>query len=126
MKVSPGSLARSSARHPWRTVIAWIATLIAAGVLASAFLGDALTTTQDFTDDPESKRAAAMLEERLRGPDPETEFVVVTGDHAVNDPDVRGFVGDLQREIEALGPRVVRHVGSFLTTARLPCGRRAR
>ena len=78
MKLSPESLARSSARHPWRTVIVWLVALVAAGALASTFLGDALTTSQDFTDEPESKRAAAALEQRLRGSEQDTEFVLVT------------------------------------------------
>ena len=44
MKLSPEMLARATSRHPWRTVIGWGLALITAAVLASSFLGDALTT----------------------------------------------------------------------------------
>ena len=54
--------------------------LLTAGVLSSLFLGDALTTDTDFTNEPEAKRAAGLLEQRLRGPNVDTEFVVVTAE----------------------------------------------
>ncbi len=116
MKLSPETLARSSSRHPWRTVIGWGLALVTAVVLASSFLGDALTTSQDFTDQPESKRAAALLEAAgLRAPEEGTEFVLVTSDVPVTEPEAKEFIGDLQTEIDDLGPGVVQHVGSYLT-----------
>jgi putative drug exporter of the RND superfamily len=115
MKLSTGSLARSAARHPWRTIVIWIAALLTAGVLSSQFLGDALTTETDFTNEPESKRAAALLEERLRGPQNDMEFVVVTAGSTVSRPEYRTYVGTLRTSIAALGPDVVDHVGSYLT-----------
>jgi RND superfamily putative drug exporter len=89
--------------------------LISAGVLASQFLGNALTTDTDFTNEPEAKRAARLLDERLRGAEEDTEFVVVTADSSVDDPRYQAFVRDLQATIVALGPNVVQHVGSYLT-----------
>ena len=115
MKLSTGSLARSAARHPWRTIVVWIAALLTAGVLSSQFLGDALTTDTDFTNEPEAKRAAALLEERLRGPQKDMEFVVVTAGSTVTHPDYRAYVGELRTSIAALGPDVVDDVGSYLT-----------
>ena len=115
MRLSTESLARSAGRHPWRTLVVWVVALITAGVLSSQFLGDALTTDTDFTNEPEAKRAATLLEERLRGPNEGTEFVVVTAASTVTDPDFRAYVDDLQTTIAALGPDVVRHVGSYLT-----------
>jgi len=115
MKLSTGSLARSAARHPWRTIVVWIAALLTAGALSSQFLGDALTTDTDFTNEPESKRAAALLEERLRGPQKDMEFVVVTAGSTVSRPEYGAYVGALQTSIAALGPDVVDHVGSYLT-----------
>jgi putative drug exporter of the RND superfamily len=115
MKVSTESLARSGGRHPWRTLVVWVVALLAAGVLSSMFLGDALTTDTDFTNEPEAKRAAGLLEERLRGTGEDMEFVVVTADRAVTEPEYRAYVEDLQATIAALGPDVVRHVGSYLT-----------
>ena len=115
MKLSTESLARSAGRHPWRTLVVWVVALVAAGVLASQFLGDALTTDTDFTNNPEAKRAAALVEERLHGADADTEFVVVTARSTVTDPAYRAFVGELQTAVAALGPDVVQHVGSYLT-----------
>ena len=115
MKLSTESLARSGGRHPWRILVVWVVALLAAGVLSSMFLGDALTTDTDFTNEPEAKRAAGLLEERLRGTGEDMEFVVVTAERAVTEPEYRAYVEDLQATIAALGPDVVRHVGSYLT-----------
>jgi RND superfamily putative drug exporter len=115
MKLSTESLARGAGSHPWRTIIVWVVALIAAGLLSSQLLGDALTTDTDFTNEPEAKRAATILEERLRGPNEGTEFVVVTAESTVSDPDYRAYVGELQSAIGELGPRVVQRVGSYLT-----------
>jgi RND superfamily putative drug exporter len=115
MKLSTESLARSGGRHPWRTLVVWVVALLAAGVLSSLFLGDALTTDTDFTNDPEAKQAAGLLEERLRGTGEDLEFVVVTAERAVTEPEYRAYVEDLQATIAALGPGIVHHVGSYLT-----------
>ena len=115
MRLSPTSLARTAARHPWRTIAGWVAVLIVAIILSAQILGDALTTETDFTNEPESKRAATLLEERLRGPSDGTEFVVVTAERPVTDSTYRSYVEDLQAAIGALGPDVVGHVGSYLT-----------
>jgi putative drug exporter of the RND superfamily len=115
MKLSPASLARSAARHPWCTLAVWVAALITAVILSAQILGDALTTDTDFTNEPEAKRAAALLEERLRGPSDGTEFVVVAASVPVTDPAYRAYVEDLETELAALGPDIVRDVGSYLT-----------
>jgi uncharacterized membrane protein YdfJ with MMPL/SSD domain len=115
MRLTTESLARSAARHPWRMLVVWVVALVTAGVLASQFLGDALTTDTDFTNEPEAKRAATLLQERLRERSEGTEFVVVTAERKVNDPEYRAYVENLQSAITALGPQVIRHVGSFLT-----------
>ena len=114
MKLSTQSLARSAGRHPWRTLAVWVVALLTAGVLSSQFLGDALTTDTDFTNEPEAKQAASLLEERLRGPNEGTEFVVVTAESTVAEPEYRAYVDDLQATIAALGPDTVQHVGSYL------------
>jgi RND superfamily putative drug exporter len=115
MKSSTESLARTAGSHPWRTLVVWVLALITAGVLSSQFLADALTTDTDFTNEPEAKRAAGLLEERLRGPNEGTEFVVVTAGSTVTDPEYRAYVDELQTTIAALGPDVVQNVGSYLT-----------
>ena len=42
--LSTASLARASARHPWRTLGAWLTVLAVAIVLTSTLLGDTLST----------------------------------------------------------------------------------
>lgn len=115
MRLSTESLARSASRHPWRTLVAWVIALLTAGVLSSQFLGDALTTDTDFTNEPEAKQAATLLEERLRGSNEGTEFIVVTAESTVTEPGYRAYVGELQATITAIGPGVIQHVGSYLT-----------
>ena len=115
MLSSPEALARSSAHHPWRTVAIWAAILVTAVGLTSAFLGDALTTSADFTSNPESKRALALIKEH-RGEASDTELVVVTSETVpVTDPAYQGYVSELQAVIGSLGVETVTHVGSYLT-----------
>ncbi|MBA2356848.1 MAG: hypothetical protein H0V84_00290, partial [Actinobacteria bacterium] len=42
-RISTASLARASARHPWRTVSAWGLAFVAAAALVAVFLPSALT-----------------------------------------------------------------------------------
>ncbi len=115
MPMSTESLAVAAGRRPWRTLAAWVAALVVAGVLASSLLGDTLTTESEFTNQPESSRAAAVVEERFPERPDGTELVVVTAPVATADPAYRAYVADLQAAIAGLGPDVVRHAGSFLT-----------
>src|SRR5687767_14982604 len=117
MRISPESFARASSRHPWRTVVAWVVLLGGAiGLVAGGLFGDALTNAIDFTNEPEAKEAARLVEERLRGEEPDSELILVVSESAtVEDPAFADYVGALQDEVQALGPDVVRSVGSFLT-----------
>jgi RND superfamily putative drug exporter len=117
MKISPESFARASSRHPWRTVVAWVLLLGGAiGLVAGGLFNDALTNAIDFTNEPEAKEAARLVEERLRGEEPDSELVLVTSETTtVEDPTYASYVGELQEEIEGLGDDVVRSVGSYLT-----------
>ncbi len=71
----------ASARHPWRTLGAWAATLVISIVIIGTSLGDVLTSDAELTNDPESYRAYDVLGERLP-PDPNffTEVVIVRSD----------------------------------------------
>ena len=64
MKISAQSLARTSARHPWRVIGAWIVLFVVGGFLTSKLLAGALTTQADFTNNPEAKQAQTLLEQR--------------------------------------------------------------
>ncbi|MDP9493814.1 MAG: MMPL family transporter [Actinomycetota bacterium] len=114
MALGTETLARASARRPWRTVAIWLVLLVASGIVTSQLLAGALTTTIGFTDEPESVTAINLAEE-LRGETPDTEFVVVTSETAkVGDPEYVAYVTELQTEIAALGSDVIVSVGSYL------------
>lgn len=106
--ISTQGLARASSRRPWRVIGLWIALFVAGGYLAATLLGDALTTESDFTNRPESKAGADLLEERLRGPKTFSEIVVVqAAAKTVDDPAYERFVTTLHRALLALGSDVV-------------------
>ena len=57
MELSTQRLAMMSARHPWRTIGAWIAAVVVAVVAIGTLLGGALTTEGNPTNNPQSQRA---------------------------------------------------------------------
>jgi RND superfamily putative drug exporter len=112
-RLRPEALAGAASRHPWRTVAVWAVLILAAGFASSAFLADALTTRVDFTSRPDSVRAQDLVEQRLRGPERDTELVIVrSASRSVDDPAFRARVAGLQRDIAGLGTDVVQRVGS--------------
>src|SRR5918996_54541 len=117
MRINPESFARASSRHPWRTVVVWVLVLGGAvGLVAAGLFGDALTNAIDFTNEPEAKEAAQLVEDRLRGEEPDSELILVISETAtVEDPVYTEYVGALKGGVRALGPDVVRNVGSYLT-----------
>jgi uncharacterized membrane protein YdfJ with MMPL/SSD domain len=66
-------LAAASARHPWRTVGAWIAAVVVSIGLIAFFLGDALTGEAEQLNNPESDQAYELIEERVP-PTPGDDF----------------------------------------------------
>jgi putative drug exporter of the RND superfamily len=119
MRLNPESLARASSRHPWRAIAVWIAILGGAIVLvAVGMFDDAMTNGIDFTNTPESKEAAQLIEDRLRSgaEEPDTELVLVVSKTATaEDPTFQDYVGALQAEIGSIDGSIVRSVGSYLT-----------
>ncbi len=107
MKMSTQTLATASARHPWRTLLAWIAVFAAAIVAIVALLGDSLTTDDAPTNNPESERAIAAQIESFP-PDPErmqsSDIVVVRSEqHTVDSPEFESFVRSLVDENDVPG-----------------------
>jgi putative drug exporter of the RND superfamily len=104
---STGRLALASARHPWRTIAAWVAVFIAAIVAIVSLLGGSLTTEGEPTNNPESERAIAALVQAFP-PDPSrsaTDIVVVRSEELTADsPQFESFVRALveQSEVPAL------------------------
>ena len=117
MRFSPGSLARSSARHPWRVVGAWVTIVVASFVLIGALLNSALTTTFDVANNPDSRRGATLLEEKLRGPQKANEALIVRSQSlTVDDPAFRTEIESLTRTLSGLGPDVVESVTNYYQT----------
>jgi putative drug exporter of the RND superfamily len=108
VKLSTQTIAAASARHPWRTIGAWIAIVVLAIVAIVTFLGGSLTTEGAPTNDPESERADEALFRALP-PDPRTavsDIVVIrSDDHTVDSAEFEGYVRDFvaDDEITALG-----------------------
>jgi len=104
VKLSTQTLTAASARHPWRTIAAWIATFAIAIAAIVALLGDSLTTEGAPTNNPESERAIDTIA-RAFPPDPErfvTDVVVIrSAQYMVEEPEFRGFVGQLLNESDA-------------------------
>src|SRR3989337_2589765 len=111
---SPDRLARISARHPWRTIGLWIVGLVVAFVVSGALLGDALTNEATATNDPESIRAEKLLEERLRGPTPNNEAIIIQSENrTADDPAFRTVGEGIREDVAALGPEGIVNVTSF-------------
>lgn len=117
LRISTGGLARASARRPWTVLALWLVVLLLAGLLAATALDSALTNEASFTNSPESQRAEELLEERLRGPQPVNEIVIVRSpDRTVDDPAFRQFVEGLFQRLTALGPQVIATASNFYLT----------
>ena len=112
--LSTADLARVCARRPWVTIAVWGVAFVAGGALAATTLQSSLTGEITAGGNPESKRADALVEERLSGPRQLTELVVVRSAGAtVDDPAFRQQVEQLRDDIVALGPEVVTGATSY-------------
>lgn len=108
-------LAGACARHPWRTVTAWIFIIASAAVSAVTLLSGALTAQATSANNPESVRAQNLIEQRLTGPAKDVElFIVRSPVLRVSDPRFAGFVTGVQSTVMALGPKVVVSAPDYL------------
>jgi RND superfamily putative drug exporter len=107
--LSTRGLTAASARHPWRTIAAWlIALVLAFGAIVTML---EFTSEAEITANPESEQAYDLLAERVPPGPPEeedSEVIVVRSSSGltVDDPRFRRKVTDLAAEIERPG-RVV-------------------
>ena len=108
MSLSPQGVALWSARRRFRVIGLWAVLFLVGGLLTSRYLSGALTTRAEFTNNPDSKQAQTLLEQRLTGPDRSNEVVIVRSQSAtVSDPRFKAYVAELKGEIDALGTGVV-------------------
>jgi putative drug exporter of the RND superfamily len=97
------SLARIAARHPWRTVAAWIAAIVVAVACVGAFLGDNLTSDGYVTNDPESLRGYDLMGQRLGRPPAPSDFVVLRSESApASDPAFEEQLASLTGELRTI------------------------
>jgi len=98
MRTPTQALARSSARHPWRTIGAWVVASLLAVIAIGALLGGVLTSEGTVTNNPESERAIDA-QARAFPPDPATlvtDVVIVRSDRfTVDAAEFKAFVRDL-------------------------------
>jgi len=84
MAFSTGSITRASSRRPKLTIALWVILIALSGFISSRWLGDALTSDIDFTNRPEAKRAAELVEERF-GKQGITELILLSSESATVD-----------------------------------------
>jgi RND superfamily putative drug exporter len=111
MRLSPQGLARWSARRRLTVIAIWVGLFLVGGLLTSRYLSGALTTQAEFTNNPDSKQAQQLLEQRLAGPRRSNEVVIVRSESkTVTDPAFKAYVQQLVGDLDALGSAVVQQV----------------
>ena len=101
-------LARISVQKPWVTVGVWIVLVVIGAALTQRLLDSATTTEFRLSGSAESERAAKLLKDRLRGPEPVTEIIIVQSESlTVDAPEFRQKVESVYGEIVSLGEGVV-------------------
>jgi len=96
--LSPESLARFSAKHPWYMVGLWVL------ILVGAFMGAGMAKTDNASEsgNTEAQRAFNALE-RARGEAvPEETIVITSASESVDSPAYRDFVTNLAAEVRGL------------------------
>jgi len=97
-------LAVMCARHPWRTIAAWIGAIVVAVVLVGALLGDNLTSEGHVTNNAESLRAYDLQSARFPQQESFDELVIVRSESLlIDDEPFRAKVTELAEAVEATG-----------------------
>ena len=122
-------LARVSARKPFLVIAVWaVIALIAGGFAVDAemapgpkpltdFLDKATTTEFRLSSSADSERAEHLLEDRLRGPKPVSEIVIVQSDSlTVDTPEFRTKAEAVHADIASLGEDVVIPLPNYYQT----------
>jgi putative drug exporter of the RND superfamily len=113
MGLSPRRLAEIATARPRRMLVIWAGLVLIGFVLIGGFLGSALSSEGDVTNNPESKRAEELIDEKLPGRDPFDELVIVRSDElTVTAPAFRERVLSLAGELRRSG--AVDEVSTYL------------
>lgn len=117
LTLSTEAIASFCARHPWYVLAGWVILVGASIGLISSLINDSMTNDVSFTHNPESQRAADLLEERLRGPEMVKEVIIVSSDTLTVDDEVfRNFATGVSDDISGLGPDVIAGGASYYQT----------
>src|SRR3954463_6681797 len=104
MSFSTEGLARSCAVHAKRTVAVWVAVVLVSFVVIALLLGNALTSDGDVTSNPDSKQAAALIQESFPPEPAASEIVVVrSARYTVDDAPFQARANLLGAEARKLG-----------------------
>src|SRR5215216_555207 len=111
--LSPRRLAAIAVARPRRVLAVWAIVALVGFALISGLLGSALSSEGDVTNNPESKQAEDLIDERFPERDPVDELVIVRSDEVtVNTGAFRERVGSLAEELG--GSDGVEEVSSYL------------
>ena len=88
------------ARHPWRTLAAWLVVLCLSLASTAMLLGSALTTEGSIKSEPESIKGANLIDDRFPSRDEVTELVVVRSETGTAN-DLQETVATLRKDIAA-------------------------
>ena len=123
-------LARFSARRPLLIIAIWAVVGLIAGGLAvdgemapgpkplTDILDKATTTEFRLSSSAESERADSLLEDRLRGPKPIIEIVIVqSGSRTVDDEGFREKVNAVYADVATLGAGIATPLPSYYQTS---------
>ncbi|MXZ06475.1 MAG: MMPL family transporter [Acidimicrobiia bacterium] len=103
-----GNLARFCAKRPIVTIGLWVLVALVSLGINDRLIDSALTTELTLAGRYESQRAEALIEERLTGPRPQGELVVIESSSGrVDDTAVQTKVESLASYLDALGPAKV-------------------
>jgi RND superfamily putative drug exporter len=99
------------------TIGVWLVVLVVAMGLVQTLLPSATTTELRLGSNYESEQAAALLEERLRGPEPVSELVLVQSESlTVDDAQFQARVESLYDQVIGLGPDIVESGSHYYLT----------
>ena len=86
----------------------WAVVLLGAAAITVMYLGGALSNEQSFTNDPESARATALINQTFPGNEQTRELVILrSAELTVDDPQFRDRVQAVTSRVMQLGPDVV-------------------
>ena len=109
--LSPPALARAAASHPRRTLAIWAVVLVASLASVALLLPTATTSTVGFVNQPESAAANDLIKNQIGVRTDDTEMVVVTAPGgSIGDAANRARIDRLSKNLEDLGPSVVKRV----------------